>query len=701
MKILFIYNLDFMIKKYQKEIRILLMLGWLLTVLFFFFQGFPISKLPEVFLNGLAGFVLLVFFTALGRYVLKHFKQEWDSFLEEFCFSFGIGSGLVILLIIGLAFAQLLFEVLIVSIILVLFILVYRDARYLCIKAYKKLLKFTVEEKTVEEKIFIFFVGFSIILTLIAALTPPFFYDALSYHLAVPHKYLMHNGFSFLPLNYLSNYPANLGMLFVLAFSFSGDLLAKLISWLYFPLTALTVYSFSKSFFGKRMGIISATVFVFVPGVMILSTLTSIDMAVTFYSFLSLYALLRWCKFPQMKWFIFSGIFCGLAVGTKYTAILVTWFTLEMIVFIHVYFVKKKSFVNGLKHCIYFGLLVLLCFSPWLIKNIVYTGDPLYPFLSQLFKSSGSHFHNYSQVVKRIGNPVHKWFYTFMNNEASFLEGLKLILTSPWRITMTTNGAAGKTGVIFLLGLPFLFFIKRTPLIVRYLLFFSVCVFLGWVLLLPWMLRFAFPMFPPLSILVAYAFCGLSENFPQKKWAMIGISVILVYHLFLFSSEMVSILRPFSYFFSSQSKEEFLVNHGVNYFPVVKWANSTIPKDSKILFIGELRGYYCERDYLMHVAIEGVDEKNLILRNYVKESKDVGELLGKLEDLGITHILVNFPEMARLAKKYLFLDFYFEFRDEEKTEIFKEFSTEYLQSLISKNNVTLYKINYPPSSISE
>jgi 4-amino-4-deoxy-L-arabinose transferase-like glycosyltransferase len=684
-----------MFDKYKNTIKSFIILLWFIIVLICFFKHFPIKNLYEITLNVFALFIILLFFTSLGRYTLKHFHFKWNSFAEECCFSFGIGSGVFILLIISLAYLKILYEILIVSLFLILFIVVYKDTKYFIMKGRNELFLFLPSKKSPFEKVLISFIFIFIISTLLSTLTPPFFYDALSYHLAVPSQYLFNHGFLFLPLNDFSNFPANLGMLFILAFSLSGDLLAKLISWVYAPIIGLAVYSCAKSLWGKHIGILSAAIVIFVPGIMILSTLTSIDLAVTFYSFMSLYALLYWFKFTQRRWFILAGIFCGFAVGTKYTAILVTWTTLEIILFVHVYLAEKKPFMNGLKHCSYFGLIVLFCFSPWLIKNIIYTKNPLYPFSFSLSKSSSPESNNYSQVMIRGGNPIHSWLYKFKNNDGSLSEGIRLILSSPWKVTMTTNGAAGKTGIIFLLGLPCIFLIKKIPLFIRYLFFFSGSVFLLWILLLPWLLRYAFPMFPSLSILVAYIFYQLSEYSRGRKWIITGISTILIYNLFLFYSEMVSVLHPFSYFFGNQSKEEFLVSHGINYYPVIQWANKTIPTNSKILFVGELRGYYCERDYLLHVGIENTDESKLILRNLIKESKSIDELLHKLKKLEITHILINFTEMSRLAKNYFSLNSDFDFTDNEKNALVQDFFSDYLTPLASKNKVTLYKINYP------
>ncbi len=680
--------------RYKDIIKTSLILLWCIACIAYFFRNFPIIHLFEVILNVATLLLLLLFFIALGRFTLKHFQFKWNSFTEEFSFSFATGTGIFILLTIILASIKLLYEIAIVLLFIIIFIMIYKDAKYFVTKGYNKFSEFLSYKKDFNEKIFISFIVIAIILTLLSALTPPFFYDALSYHLAVPQKHLLNHGFIFLPLNYFSNFPANLGMLFTLAISLSGGLLAKLTSWVYAPLTALAVYSFAKSFWGKQVGILSSVLFISIPGIMILSTLTSIDLAVTFYSFMSLYSIIYWFKYCEKKWFIFAGIFCGIAIGTKYTAVLVTFFTVEVLLFLHISFVKKKSILTVLKYCASFGLIVLICFSPWLIKNTIYTNNPLHPFSFSLFKSNSTEINDYNQVMQRIGNPIHKWFYGYRNKESSLLEGIKLILSSPWRITMTINGAAGKTGIIFLIGLPFLFLIKKKPLYIRYLLLFSGSVFFIWVLLLPWMLRFAFPMFPSLSIILAYSFVELWKSYPLKKWITLGISIVLTYNLVLFFSEMTSILRPFPYLFSNQSQEEFLISHGVNYFPVIEWANNTIPQNSKILFIGELRGYYCKREYILHVGIDGIDEEKLILRNLIKKSNSINELLQELNSSGITHIIINFPEMKRLAKAYLSLNSYFDFRKKEKNELAREFFSEYLHPLVSKHQVILYEIKY-------
>ena len=669
-------------------IRTIFLFIWTIGVLCSFLMRFPILHLFEIILYGLMLLILLLFLAALGRFAFKRFHPSWSSSLEEICFSFALGSLVMILIMIGFAIFQLLYEPFIVLVVLILYALVYQDAKYICLALYRSSCN-AISQLSIQETLLLGGIVCVFIFTFLAAATPPFFYDALSYHLAVPHKYLLQHGFHFLPAHYLSNYPANLGMLFTIAMSFGGGMLAKLLAWSFAPFSALSVYAFVSQQWGRQMALIAAAIITCIPGVMIVSTLTSIDLAVMSYSFLSVYAVLLWCRSHQKQWFIYAGICCGLAVGTKYTAIVVTWCSLLILITLHTSIIKKRDNLSSVKNILLFSTLVICVLSPWLIKNMLYTGNPLFPFFNNLFQSNTSQFHNYSQVMQRIGNPVHALFYN-----RSWINGVVLIATSPWKATMAVYGAGGKIGIIFLLCLPWAILIKKDDDEIWHLMILIGCMWSAWVLVLPWMLRFVFPIFPLLSILSAYILWRLPFSTKAKRWSMYGLYGALIYHFLLFVGETTTILHPYSYLFSNQTTENFLIRHGVTYYPIAQWINQNLPQNAKLLIEGELRGYYYERDYLQHVAVEGVEPEKIILSNLIKQSEDIKELLQKLQQLEVSHLLINTPEMQRLAQNYLEQKSYFEFSSEKDQKIFHEFFFQYLHLLMSKHDVQIYEILY-------
>jgi hypothetical protein len=674
---------------YKFWIITLLLSFWVMSVSWSFLHHFPMTNLIEIGLNGFMLLILLVFFTSVGRRVLRLFHIAFTSFAEAWCFSFGIGSGVMIVLMLGLSAIGLLYEALIIPLVLALFLLVYQDAKQICIQGYNTLVGFSFRARPVEETMLLLVMGFAGITTFLAAATPPFFYDALVYHLAVPHKYLLTHGFHYIPHQQFSNFPMNLGMLFLVAMSFSGGILAQLLSWSYAPLTALAVYGFAKARWGEHIAITAAAIAFLIPGPLIISTLTSVECAVMFYTFLSVWALCSWFTSSQTRWIVCSAILCSLAIGTKYQAI-AAFCGIEVVLFVHAYWIAKHSWRNVICNMILFGLIVLGGLSPWLIKNMLYTGNPMYPF----FSSQVSQFHDYAQLASSAGNPLLAAFYALLHSSPFTLkpwfEFAWMIIKTPWIFTLNITGAAGKTGVVFLLCLPGLLLIQKKDRTIQYLLGFSGCVFGFWVFLLPWIQRYGFAMLPALSIVIAYILWHISVTSNIRRIIVGGISALLLYNLMLFLVEEITILRPFTYLFANASKEEFLLEHGVNYYPVIQ---SEIPKDAKILFVGEARGYYCERDYLLYSSIAGIDDREIPLRKLILESSNIQELLQNLHRLGITHILVNGSEMQRLTKAYLPRGSYFGFQAAKDQEMLRVlFSPQYSRLLISKYQVSLYEI---------
>ncbi|MBD3308012.1 phospholipid carrier-dependent glycosyltransferase [candidate division KSB3 bacterium] len=681
--------------RYTAWIIAMLVGAWTILVLSHFFQNFPLIHLPEILLNGAAIGILVLFFTAVGRRVLRYLPVAFPSFAEECCVSFGLGTGIIIGVLILLAAIGLVYKLLIVLVMLGLAALVYGEAKAICLRGYAAWSKDSFRSLSGVEVVWLLLMGVAAAITFLAAATPPYFFDALVYHLAVPQRYLLHHGFQYLPYHHFSNFPMNLGMLFLVGLSLSGGILAKLISWMFAPMTAIAIYSFAISRWGRQVALAAAAICFLVPGVLILSTLTAIDLGVMFYSFLSFTALLSWFSTRQRSWFVLAGVFCSLAVGSKYTALVTTLLPLLLILGVHELLTHTPRVWAGVRATILLGVIVLVGMSPWLIKNTLYTGNPVYPLFNSLIGTKVSHEYTYYEQKLSRTNPL----YALLQDEnadgsrwAEIGEVSLSALKAPWTVTMTTTRAAGKTGVLFLLCLPWVLLIKKMDTFSRYLLALGVCAFWLWVILLPQTaLRYVFQMFPPFSLVTAYVLWQLPVSERQKTLISGGIGLLLIYHL-CFLGGALTTLRPFTYLFSNQSQEEFLVDHGVTYYPAIQYINYETLPDAKILYVGEIRGYYCERDFLLATDAYRVDEA-IILRQLIVESESVPEVVEKLRDRGITHLLMNLAEMARFAKNDLKRESYFGFptaQDQQRLE--RLLSPQYVRLLVSQHQVNVYEL---------
>jgi hypothetical protein len=116
----------------------------------------------------------------------------------------------------------------------------------------------------------------------------------------------------------------------------------------------------------------------------------------------------------------------------------------------------------------------------------------------------------------------------------------------------------------------------------------------------------------------------------------------------------------------------------------VDWANRNTPIDSKILFIGETRAFFSEREFV----VSSVFDKTPYIE-WIKQTKSVEGFYDKLRREKITHILYNLPEAARLSAFSIF------YWNSEEQDIFSQFWQKYVKVVCRYENLFLYEIMSP------
>ena len=110
-------------------------------------------------------------------------------------------------------------------------------------------------------------------------------------------------------------------LLFSLGLLFLDEIAAQLTQFLMFLILVCALFSFGQREFSRRAGLWAAAIFVGNPFILYLASNAYIDIGVTLYLTLSLYALAVWFSERRRGWLLLCGAFCGFAVGTKYTAL--------------------------------------------------------------------------------------------------------------------------------------------------------------------------------------------------------------------------------------------------------------------------------------------------------------------------------------------------------------------------------------------
>jgi len=595
-----------------------LMAAWFLLVLSFYHFGPGSEPFPPGVLAGRLLDLLLLGAIAtaargLGEVMLSRLRLDEASPGEAPVFAVAAGLGGLALVMLGLSWSGLFYRpviLLIVAVCVPLAVLGRRPGRRPAREQ---------ESWRRSELVLIAAVLAAGVATLAAALAPPEFYDALIYHLAVPDLYLRHHAMIQVQGNYYASYPANMGMLYAIGLALRDGSLAQSIHWLCGALTVAALYRLARRHADRMTALLACVFFALIPGVMLTATFAIADLGVTLFATLCFAALLNHRRDGQRRWLIVAGMFAGFALGTKYTAALVVLppALAALAVF------RPPRPVAGpargrLADMLLFTVIAVAVFSPWLARNVVFSGNPVAPYLSA-GSETGS-----PDIGEEIGRRLPP--------DAGPADLAAHVLAAPWNITMRRLGAGGYLGSVFLMLLPALLFYRGLPALVPPIALMAGVGLAAWAVTTQ-VTRYAFPLLPLLALLAAVAARRLPRalTIPALGW-----SLLYGFYLFCF---LVLRIGSWGAAAGAETTEGYL-SRKVTYYPAMVFLERT-PPSARVLFAGEGRGFYCPRDYVAGTPLErpAIDRYGA--------PGDEPALLAALRADRITHLLVSDPELRR------------------------------------------------------
>jgi len=577
-------------------------------------------------------------------------------------------------------------------------------------------------------------------------------YDSLEYHLAAPARWWREGRVGFIPDVVYTNFPQNVEMLYLLAMScFGGPLVGAAVGLQvgvgFVVLAAVGVAAAGRRLEGGVAGRLGALVFLTTPMLAELATLNSyvVELPLTTYSFLALFAFLIYWRASEAgaRWRMaaLSGAMSGLALGCKYPAALFlvaplgAFFLLRGIL-------KPRRAGEAIGGGVVSVAVALAVASPWFIRNVANTGNPVYPLLYGVF--DGRNWSAEQEVrFRRAHQPSDSRFTGLAPRFFRF---------AFWRDQPTEGFAAPASPVLFLFAvLPIALADRRSAGPVLY----ASVVFVAFGALH----RFIPPERLEVRVLAAVVMgcgvvgvaCSLLERRPPSHvfhlslvvmaagavvWAsrndlvspgaiaqiftativlaLVASPAFVVHRAELAFPAVHFVLWLMSWYFLTHRLDRFLdpstasvaflggvgaaalpgrplraaakaiVGFGLGYAAVTTYvacaplmwfglaeptggflrdatAGSTychqiierinrLPPEATVLFLGEARAFYCRRRALT----SSVFDRNPIERILAgHEGTNPEELVREaLRELGVTHLYVNWQELARLASTY-------------------------------------------------
>lgn len=491
---------------------------------------------------------------------------------------------------------------------------------------------------------------------LVAACSPPGWlwasefggYDVLSYHLELPKEWLAtgrvwpleHNVYSYLP-SFMEAAFLHVGVMMgaVKTGLTSGDgsmLAAGQFLHAGIAIIAAMTTTSAASEVLKRTDDERAQILAPIAGGLVIATPWSVVTGSMAYNEMAVLALFATAlvaalsgELKPIRRGLVVGVLVGAACGCKPTALI---FCAPACGLAMVWDRPKKTWAMLTLGACFGGLVMIL---PWLVRNWMAGGNPVFPQLSGIFGSA----HWSAEQIER-----YKAGHSF---EGSFFEALRLFVLpeSGGAHRGILHGQWAFFGPMVLICSVGALAIRRTHRVAALVALMLLMQLAVWLLLTHVQSRFLMPMLVPGAIAVAV---GLS-CFPVRHLALtLGTLCVLVQSvvtLLIFSLQQADLGGPnVATLFGPGLYASAPADTPSDQLSPIAFLNERLPEGSKVLVVGDAAVLYIEPAYTYATTWDTSP-----MLGVIKAHEDPAEWSPSLREMGYTHVYADLSELDRLA----------------------------------------------------
>ncbi len=486
---------------------------------------------------------------------------------------------------------------------------------------------------------------------LIPAMAPPSAsdWDSLAYHLSVPKLFLEHGGFYYIDWMSHSNFPMLVEMLYLPALSVDSPAGAKMVHYLYGVLLVLAVVMLVRKHFpspqpsprsdsisagnaraqrGEGAARLAALAVAGIPIVMWEATTAYIDLATALYTVVAVYLLLDYLDKPELKTLVWCGVAAGFAASTKMTALALIPMLAVWLVVDGVRQRNRRTITQVVKHALLLAGVGLLVCSPWYIKSLVYTGNPVYPFFHSIFGGkdwTAELAQNYAALQAKFG---------VGHDFASFA---LLPVDVTFRSEMFYDTPGLYVGPILLVAIPLLLVARNWTRKLKGLAWFFAAQMVIWFALTQ-QSRYLIPAFAILAVIIA----AVAYSDERLRVTRAVLHVVFGTTALFGALVMLPIVRQTAPVACGRETADQYLTRTLSIYGAERWINENTPSRAKVALFGDTRGFYLNRDYVW--ADWGHNAR------FTRKFDSVEGFISYMKEQKISYALVNAAVMPEPSK---------------------------------------------------
>ncbi len=462
----------------------------------------------------------------------------------------------------------------------------------------------------------------AVVVTLVLT-TLPVMYDVANYHLAFPERWLAAGGFVEFPRHAFSYYPAAHGMLWTYALAAVGPWGASALHAWFGVVAASAVGVLTRRIAGRSAAGWSVACFVATPAALQVAAFAAADLVVAAWAVVALVVIIGSDGRPRRA--VVAGFLVGSAVAAKYLALATVAIPLAVALLL-------ASARRGPRP----AAIAILAFSvgaaapvlPWFARNVVWTGNPLYPYLRELFGGPPAGLSIAAELRQNGltgGGPL-----TFAFNSVFALV----------RRSVEPLGQGGWIGLHWLIVFPAAALVSRWRQ--RDLTAIWGATLVG---MLAWGAFVQFGRFALPALAFGAPLAGLGAAAITESGRRLQRAAMTILLLILLAANATVLGTPVNLdrlaVTSARMSDEAFLARWLDYAPLLPTIERRVPVDGVILLVAEARSLYIPRRVLVEDPY-----RPPWLGDLARGGADPAV---ELRARGVTHVLVNEAEETRFA----------------------------------------------------